>query len=275
MYAYFFLFAIAFLWILFAVIQDLRTREISNWLNFSLLSIGLLYRGFYALLHDDPSFFWWGALGTLFFVMAAYGLYYGRAFAGGDAKLLMGLGPFVPIEQFADLFLLGFGFIFALFLLGSLYSLSYTLVLIPRRWNSFRRSFIHFSIARRGLFFVCLGIGTLVALPLALLDRIVALSFFLIFLLFPFLYAYGKAIEKTFFIKRVLPRALTEGDWLVEPVTIGKRCVMPSVHGLSLSDIKLLQRTRSKVLIKEGIPFSPAFLLAFGAMVFYVLGLFL
>ncbi len=33
----YFLIVIAFIWILFAVVQDLRKREVANWVNFSLL----------------------------------------------------------------------------------------------------------------------------------------------------------------------------------------------------------------------------------------------
>jgi Flp pilus assembly protein protease CpaA len=82
MYSYVFLFIVAFIALVFAVVQDLRTREIANWLNFSLLSIGLAYRGFYGLINNDLNFFVYGLIGTGLFVSLAYVLYYSKAYAG-------------------------------------------------------------------------------------------------------------------------------------------------------------------------------------------------
>jgi Flp pilus assembly protein protease CpaA len=55
-------------WLVFAVVQDLRTREISNWLTFSLLAISLLYHAGYALFHNDISFFLFAVGGVALFV---------------------------------------------------------------------------------------------------------------------------------------------------------------------------------------------------------------
>ena len=61
----------------------------------------------------------------------------------------------------------------------------------------------------------------------------------------------------------VSPKNLTEGDWLERDVKIGRSVIKRSVHGLSLEDIKRLRKAKKRVLIKEGIPFTPAFLAAF------------
>lgn len=272
MYEYYFLFVLAAAWLVFAVVQDLRTREISNWLNFSLLAFALIYRALIALGTGRPLFFWWGVLGTLFFIALAYLLYYGHAFAGGDAKLLMALGPVLPFEGLSDTVFLGLGFIMALLLLGSVYSLVYTFMLIPRRWSAFRRAFIRQLRTSRRLVLICVGLGVVCGGIFAFFDPVTGFFFFLALLLLPFLYSYGRALEACFFIKKVSPAQLTEGDWLVHQVRVGRAVVKPSVHGLTLPEIKLLRRSSSLVTIKEGIPFSPAFLLAFAAMVFYVLG---
>lgn len=271
MYEYYFLFVLGLLWLCFAVVQDIRTREIANWLNFSLLVFALSYRGFVALETNRPMFFWWGLTGTLFCIALAYLLYYGRAFAGGDAKLLMALGPLLPFEQLSDVLVSGLGFIFALFLLGSLYSLAYTFVLLPRRWSSFKRAFFREWHRFSRLFFMCLLLGVLLGLALGSFDYLIGFFLFLMFVLVPLLCMYGMAVESSFFINYVPVSRLTEGDWLARPVTAGRVLIRPSVHGLTLREIALLKKRRKQVLIKEGIPFSPAFLLAFVAMVFYVL----
>ncbi len=44
-----FLSVLAFVWISFAVIFDLKKREIPNWLNFSLIIFAIGFRFFYSL----------------------------------------------------------------------------------------------------------------------------------------------------------------------------------------------------------------------------------
>lgn len=271
MYDYYFLFGLGLIWLCFAVVQDLRTREISNWLNFSLLGFALFYRGFVSISRSDMNFFWWGIAGTFFFMALAYILYYSHGFAGGDAKLLMALGPIMPFERLNDFMTLGLGFVFVLFLCGSLYSLLYTAAYVPRRWLAFKRSFRQIFAGSRTLLWTCFVLGIAAGFLIGLLDIVAGILFFIAFALLPLLYVYGKTLERCFFIKKVLPQKLTEGDWLVHDVRVGTRVIHANVHGLTLREIAFLRKAKKSVVIKEGIPFSPAFFFAFLVMVFYVL----
>jgi acyl-CoA synthetase (AMP-forming)/AMP-acid ligase II len=78
------------------------------------------------------------------------------------------------------------------------------------------------------------------------------------------LYPYLKALEVCM-VKRVNAKDLQIGDWLEEDVRIGKKTIRKTVHGLSFEDIAILKKARKKVLIKDGIPFTIAFL---GALIF-------
>src|SRR3989338_1270519 len=138
---YYFLFGIGILWMIFAVIQDIKTTEISNWLNFSLIGIGLVYRAFYSSFVKDWIFLVSGLLGFAVFFVLAYGFYYARAFAGGDAKLLMGFGVILPYGDFYELFLAGGIFIFSLFLLGAIYSLVYSIFIVFKKKEKFKKEF--------------------------------------------------------------------------------------------------------------------------------------
>jgi len=82
------------------------------------------------------------------------------------------------------------------------------------------------------------------------------------------IYLYSKAIENSCMIKFTFPNNLTEGDWLEKDVRIGSKIIKKSVHGLSKKDIEFLKEKNRKVWIKNGIPFSPAFLITFLVMVF-------
>ena len=64
---YYFLFALAIVWMIFAVVQDLKTREVANWLNFSLIGFALAYRAFYSSFTGEWMFLGFGFLGFLMF----------------------------------------------------------------------------------------------------------------------------------------------------------------------------------------------------------------
>ena len=70
-------------------------------------------------------------------------------------------------------------------------------------------------------------------------------------------------------IKLVKAGDLTEGDWLVGDIKLGRGVIKKTVDGLSVNDILKLRKAGKSVLIKEGIPFTPAFLMAFVVMVFF------
>ena len=123
MYEMIFLWVLALIWIIFATVQDLKIREIANWLNFSLIIFALGFRFFYSLFAlDSFVFFYQGLIGLLIFFFIGNMLYYGRMFAGGDAKLMIALGAILPFSgNFLDnlklftLFLLIFLFIAAFY----------------------------------------------------------------------------------------------------------------------------------------------------------------
>lgn len=279
MQEYYFLFGLALTWTVFAVVQDLRTREVSNWLNFSFIAFALAYRAFYSAIYERAEFFLFGLGGVLLFIALGYLFYYARVFAGGDAKLLMGLGGVLPIESVKDYVFIGGGFIFALLLMGAAYGLCYSMFLAFGNWSKFSSSFKRELGLRRGIFNAYFGVMLALAVISVVLFRGAAGIYFSIFFLvagfFALVYVFGKAIENSVMRKLVLPIDLREGDWIEGDIVLkinGKRHVIKkSMHGLTLEDIRILKRAggNRRILIKEGIPFTPAFLLAL--LVFFYL----
>jgi len=95
-----FLIVLCLIWIAFAVIQDLRKREIANWLNFSLIIFAIVFRFFFSLFSEEGfGFFYQGLIGFAIFFVIGNMLYYGRVFAGGDAKLMIALGAIIPLSN--------------------------------------------------------------------------------------------------------------------------------------------------------------------------------
>ena len=93
-----FLIALAIIWIIGAVLQDLKRREVDNIWNFSLIAIALAYRFGASIFIDNYWFFINGIIGFVIFLILGNIFYYARLFAGGDAKLLMALGAILPLS---------------------------------------------------------------------------------------------------------------------------------------------------------------------------------
>jgi len=261
--AFGFLFWLFFSGLIVASLQDLKRREVDNWLNLFLLFASFSFIFFRVIFERDATvIFQAGFVLVIMFVLMNF-FYYGRVFAGGDVKLLFAMGLFFLGAGFAGT-LINIG-IFLLFLMfaGSIYGMLYSLVLYAQDFKrvneeirkGFAASWVKFSVV----------VGA-VLLALSFVSGI--FLFFSVFALaLPVLFVFAKGLESVSMIKVVSGKELREGDWLVDDIKVGKRVIRADWGGLSSEDVKLL-RKRKKIKIKEGIPFVPAFLIAF---ILYVL----
>jgi Flp pilus assembly protein protease CpaA len=257
------LFGIALVWTIAAVVQDMRTKEISNWLNYSFISTAFAARAFVSINSGELSFFFFGFLGFVLFFVLAMAFYYSGTFGGGDARLLMGFGIILPYTSYFEVIEKGFLFVLFLFLAGFLWTIIYSFFVIVRDANKFgnyfRKYFVKFRFSLIGLFFFFV-------VSFFFEKIIFYLSGFL--LLFGVVYIYVKAIDDCLVIRKSA-KELSEGEWLYNDIRVGKRLISKSVHGLSKEEIRFLINKRKAVLIKDGPPFTPAFLVAFIFMVFF------
>lgn len=268
MQEYVVLFVVVGVWLLWAMVQDIKTREVANWLTFSLIAIGLAYRASLAVVTGVWNVLWWGIAGGAVFVGLAYVLYYGRVFAGGDAKLLMGAGIALPYATGSEL--LGWGSLFFVLLLtaGAIYTLVYSLVLVARQWRQFRKAFRETLQAVQSVFALAFVAAAVLALAGALAGQaVVGAVGSAMVLVVPVMYAYLLAVEKSCLQRVCKAEELREGDWLAKSVRYKGKVIETSVHGLSREEIAFLRHARKSVLVKEGIVFVPAFVLAYGIMV--------
>ncbi len=262
MYEVIFLFVLALLWIIFATVQDLKKREIANWLNFSLIIFALGFRFFYSLFsRGDFEFFYQGLIGLGIFFIIGNLFYYGRLFAGGDAKMMIALGTVLPFsENFSvnmNIFIL---FLFLFLIVAAIYSLIVSLVLSFRNFGKFRKEFYKEwrLYAKPSLLVMILGIIIMI-LNFEIFGIILGSMVFIS----PLLMIYAKAVDESCMVKKIKTTQLTEGDWLYRNLKIGKRLIKPSWGGLNKKDIILIRRNKKFVLIKQGIPFTPVFLFSF------------
>ena len=265
-----FLFFLAFAWIIFATVQDLRSREIANWLNFSLPIFALGARFFYSLFFaGNLYFFYQGLMGLVLFFILGNLFYYGKLFAGGDAKLFIGLGAILPfstsflpnLESFLTFIML---FLFA----GAAYGIVASIFLCMKNYGRFRKEFAKQAKRNRTTIWLSLA-ASLAFIAFALyinsLFFILAIASFA----FPFLYSYAKAVDEAAMVKTVDPSALRVGDWLYGDVKTGNRKIKAEWGGLTMHDIHLLKKAKKKVKISEGVAFTPVFFVSF-AIFFYI-----
>ena len=261
-----FLYLLVAIWLLVASFLDLKYREIPNWLSFSMAAFGLSYAAFRSGLELDLWPFLFSLFGFALFFLIAYALYYGRVFAGGDAKLLIGLGPLLP--QFSGLGL-NFSFMFLYILLvlvvGGVYGLGYSFFVAILNRKKFVHGFLEeINFKRVGIF---LALASLPAILSLVLWEPLFLFFSCLLFIFPFLLSYSKAIEKCMVIEKNVEN-LSVGDWLEESVKAGDKEIGPGWEGLSEKEIKILGKERDSVKVKDGIPFVPSFLFAFLILIY-------
>jgi len=266
-----FLIVLGFIWIIFAVVQDLKKREIANWLNFSLIIFALTFRFFYSFFGNEGyNFFYQGLIGFGAFFIIGNLLYYGKVFAGGDAKLMIALGAIIP---FSGNFLININsavmFLASFLIAGALYGIIFSLILGIKNKKAFTKEFSKQFSKNKKYFYISLILGILLVV-LAFFDSALFYMAMLVFIS-PYVYISAKAIDESCMIKRVDTKNITEGDWLYKDIKIGRTLIKASWDGLNKEDIILLRKKKKEVLIRQGIPFSPVFLISYVALIYVIM----
>ena len=269
---WYFLIIIALIWIIFATITDIKKREVPDWLNYSLIAIGLGSRLIYSFILNNYSYILYGLIGFIIAFAIANLMYYTKQWGGGDSKLLMGLGAmfgsYQSIEIVNSLNKLPFlaTLLINIFIAGAFYGLFYCSYLGIKNKKQFliefkKQNFKYLKIISLALLLLIIPSIVLFNYPLSLI-----ISILLIFLLISLFSIYIiRIIENISFYKMIDINMLTPGDWLVNDIVKNKKIICKTRNiGLTKEDILNLKKNKiKKVLIKEGIPFVPSFLLGF------------
>lgn len=258
-----FLIILALIWLIFAVISDLKTTEIPNWLNFSLIIFALGARFFYSLFNNfDWNFFIQGVFGFAVFFILADMFYYGRFFGGGDAKLLKALGPILPLGiSFISNIGLFLTFLFLFLLAGAGYGLILFGILSTNNFNKLKREFLKQNRKNKKTIIAFLILGIILIAAGYYFSYLFILGIFI--LISPYLVIYAQSVDESCMKKRIKTSELTEGDWLHQDIRVGKNIIKKEWDGLSKKEIAILRKKYKFVMIKKGIEFSPVFLISF------------
>jgi len=274
------LLSIAFVALVIGTITDIKTREVPDWVNFSLIFAGLGLRLIYSAAMSDWRYLLHGIAGFGAFVALGYLMFYTGQWGGGDSKMMMGLGALMGLKFELNPVPLLLVFLFNVLLVGAVYGIVYSLVLAAKNWKKFVRNFKDTLGSRqmvrlRKMKFAILIV--LAAIVILLLKKInidflsicvlAALAMFAYLSIY--LIIFIKAVENAAMFKLIPPEKLTEGDWIAKDVVVdGKKIVGPKDLGIDREQIKQLIALKKKgkvkkVKVKYGIPFVPSFLAAF------------
>ncbi len=262
MFEIIFLFCLGLVWIVFATFEDLRTSEIANWLNFSLIIFALGFRFFYSLFSVEGfGFFYQGLIGVGIFFILSNLFYYGKMYAGGDSRLMMALGAILPFySNFQDNLQVFLLFLILFLVVGGIYGLVFSAYLGIKNFSKLKKEF-SVQLKKQKKIVIALLFLACVFLVLGFFQKV----FFywgLVWFILPYFYIYVKSVDECCMVKKVLISKLTVGDWLYKDEKVGNKTIKATWDGLSEKDIKLLKKKKF-VLVRYGIRFAPVFLISF------------
>lgn len=261
--------------LIFASITDIKTKEVPDWLTYSLIVIGVAIFAFKSI--QDHSLFpiFKSLMGLAIFFTIGSAMYYSKQWGGGDAKLLMGVGAILNQypEKLLNIFSpnLNLYFPFILFInilfFGAIYGLIISIILILRNKNEFLEKFRKISKNTKKIRNALLVLTGIIILLNILINNINQVKYLIYFAaIFPLILFYLlisiKTIESISMKKIISTDKLVEGDWVNESIIInGKMIYSPKSLGVNKKQIELIKKHKKKVQVREGIAFVPAFLI--------------
>ncbi len=255
----------------FAMLEDLRTREVPDWISFGLIFISLGTAAIFSIHLEDYSYIVKSVSGLIICVGIAYLMYYTAQWGGGDSKLLMAMGALFGIDIFnltrvPNLIIL----LINIAIIGAIYGISWSLYAALRNWQSFKQSFKEKiysdrfkKIRKYNIIIVILFLVALFFVPFSFKALLVAVILFLYVTLY--LWAFIRSVEESCMIVERKVEDLVPGDWIAEEVKIdGEHVIGVEDLGISEKQIKKIKDSDlEKVVVREGVPFVPSFFIGY------------
>lgn len=257
--------------LIIASITDIKTREVPDWINFSLIPLGIGINLIWSLATNNWNFIIFSLTGFIALFIIALLMFYTGQWGGGDSKMLMGLGALIGLKLSLDSTLISF--LINIVIVGSLYGLVWSIILSFKNRKKFikelKKSTKSIIKIRRIMliWFIILLISALFIKDVVIKILVILLTIF-IYTSF-YLFIFIKAVEKSCMLKYVKPTEVTEGDWIAKKIFVNKKYIAgPKDLGIEKKQLKKLINYYKKgkikrVLIKVGIPFVPSFLIAY------------
>ena len=263
---------IALIGVLVGSYTDIKTLEVPDWLNYSLIAVGLGGNLIFSIAFWDHTYILRSLLGFGASLLIGFLMFYTGQWGGGDSKMIFGLGALLglsyPLQiEFYVKFLVNMLFF------GAVYGIIWIIVMsLKNKKKLLKKKKILFrkhskSRLITGIISI-IGLIIVYLLPLDNEFKFVFAGMILKLYFTNYLLVFVKAVEQVSMIRLINPEKLTEGDWIVKDIKVdGKRIAGPKDLGINKKQIKRLLELKQqgkidKVKVKYGIPFVPSFLFA-------------
>ena len=265
----FILLTITLIILILATISDIKTREIPDYLTYSLIFIVISLNLLNSIIYKNTNYLTI-LIYLLIFIIIANILYYTKFWGGGDSKLIIGLSlvfvnyPKPLINYFQPS--LPYPFLITYFinlaLTSFVYGLIFSIALAIKNKDKFKKEFLTLLPKYKTLRIITITL-TIVTIITFYITKIQPLILLIILIFFhPYILIFVKATENSSLIKSVHPKKITEGDLLAENIKINNQIYSKKSLGLEKYQIQQLIKRNKLVLIKYGIPFAPVFLIS-------------
>ncbi|MBI1972356.1 MAG: prepilin peptidase [Candidatus Aenigmarchaeota archaeon] len=249
--------------------KDLKTTEFPDWVPYGMIAAAIMVRLVNSIVANDFTILTGSLINGLLLFGIGYILYLVGSWADGDAFILGALGFLFPLQTalFSPAYLLPLPLMLIsnVFALGGVYMVVYAVVLGVKNGRvlgylkkDMARNAGRLAIALLAIAIFAFGATYFMANSFGIRPDAALLSIpagFVVYSVFlVLLWRYVKIIDRKIFVRRIHASKLRYGDI---PVTM-KQLRMP--------DPALIRKLRAKggyVKIKEGVRFTPVFLIAF------------
>jgi len=264
---------ICFIALVIGSITDLKTQEVPDYVNYSLIATGFCLAILSSIIFKDYSYSIASLIGFgLCFIFSVI-MYYTGQWGGGDAKMLMGIGAMIglPYKELLSFSFLA-TFVVLIFFIGGIYGTLWMLVFLIQHWKPFKEKYYARKQNTKTVYalygtIIILFIASFIVEDFFLKVFLIACGF-LVFILY-YMFIIIKILEQIAFIKDLPVDKATEGDWVAEYILVDKKVIITKKNlGITKEQLAELKELAAKgklqtVKLKYGIPFVPSFLIAF------------
>lgn len=272
-----FLFIIGLICLIAASISDIKTKEVPDFISYLMIFSGLTLRALHAFTFNQLNYFTSALFYLVISFIIANLLYYTKQWGGGDAKLLIGTS--VIFATYPSFLLPYFQPKFSYFpltifinilLIGAVYTFIFSISLAIKNKGKFLKEFSdlnkktrYFKILISLISIFLIVISLLIIKNESLQFLYVLFAFFLLFLCYFGIFI--KAVENSSMYKFIPVSKLQEGDWIQQNIYQENKLIYKkSIIGITKKQLNLIKKTNiKKVLIKDGVPFTSVFPIAF------------
>jgi len=281
-----------------ATYEDIKKREVYDFLNFFLIISVLIYSILLSFITEDYKIILYVSILMMISFIFSLLLYSTGMWGFGDVKFMISLGGLIyfykgflisyllhifsiiglPQNQILLYTVLLLIFLTLSFIASGLISIIVILYLYFQnlskiKYRNFEKLILALGIILTGIFdlFFTKNLNT---------SLIVIINLLIVFI---WLSIITKKIENIAFTRKKSINKIVPGDWIVEDIKIDEKTIFPKEKfrlGISEDDLKKLQKLYlkhkiNKVLVKDGMPFFLGFFISFILLFFNYIYLFI